>query len=265
MPLYNEIPTDVLANKKIVVADLDGTLAESKLPIDKEMVEILSELIKYIPLAVIGGGSYEKFSEQLISKIPKNSNLSKLYLFPTNATTFFSFSNGEWKKVYELALTEDEKAKIISALNRVISMFDFAKPKKIFGKQIEDRQTQITFSALGQNAPIEEKRLFDPNFEKRKLMKAELEKLIPEFEIRLGGMTSIDITRKGIDKAYGIMKISEQLLYRIEEMLYIGDALFEGGNDYAALRTGVDCVQINSISDTKRLLRKIIGLQSKEI
>jgi len=58
-------------------------------------------------------------------------------------------------------------------------MFDFARPPKLFDPQIEDRQTQATFSALGQNAPIEEKSLFNPNFEKRKLMKRELEKLIP--------------------------------------------------------------------------------------
>ena len=138
-------------------------------------------------------------------------------------------------------------------------MFDFARPPKLFGPQIEDRQTQITFSALGQNAPIEEKRLFDPDFEKRKLMKRELEKLIPEFEIRLGGMTSIDITRKGIDKSYGIRKIAEQLKYKIDDMLYIGDSLFEDGNDYAAIGTGIDCVQVHSVDGTKKLLMRIIS------
>jgi len=163
------------------------------------------------------------------------------------------------EKGIELALSAEEKDRIISALRKVIGMFDFARPPRLFGPQIEDRQTQITFSALGQNAPIEEKRVFDPDFEKRKLMKAELEKLIPEFEIRLGGMTSIDITRKGIDKAYGIRKIAEQLRYKIEDMLYIGDALFEGGNDYAAISTGIDCVQVRSIADTKRLLMQIIA------
>jgi len=263
MPVYVEIPNYLLAKKKAVIADLDGTIAESKMPVDNEMAEILLRLIHYIPLAVIGGGSYEKFSEQLVSKLPSNSNLSNLYLFPTNATAFFYFSHGTWKKAYELALSAEEKDRIISALRKVIGMFDFARPQRLFGPQIEDRQTQITFSALGQNAPIEEKRVFDPDFEKRKLMKAELEKLIPEFEIRLGGMTSIDITRKGIDKAYGIRKIAEQLGYKIEDMLYIGDALFEGGNDYAAISTGIDCVQVRSIADTKRLLMQIISTKTK--
>jgi len=264
MPVYleAEIPDSLLAKKKAVIADLDGTIAESKLPIDSEMADILLRLTSHIPLAVIGGGSYEKFSEQLISKLP-NSDLSNLYLFPTNATVFFSFSHGTWNKVYELALSTEEKDRIITALRKVIDMFDFARPPKLFGPQIEDRQTQITFSALGQNAPIEEKRLFDPNFEKRMLMKRELEKLIPEFEIRLGGMTSIDITRKGIDKSYGIRKIAEQLRYKIDDMLYIGDALFEGGNDYAAIGTGIDCVQVHSVADTKKLLMRIITNKEK--
>src|ERR1035441_10285233 len=61
----------------------------------------------------------------------------------------------------------------------------------------QDRGSQITFSALGQQAPLEEKKKWDPDFAKRKKIKAILDKLIPEFSVRMGGATSVDITKTG--------------------------------------------------------------------
>ena len=78
------------------------------------------------------------------------------------------------------------------------------KVEQVWGEVIEDRGSQITFSALGQQAPLEQKDKWDPDFTKRKKIKAILDTLIPEFSVRMGGATSIDITKPGIDKAYGI-------------------------------------------------------------
>ncbi len=109
--------------------------------------------------------------------------------------------------------------------------------KKLWGEEIEDRGSQITFSALGQQAPNKEKEKWDPDFTKRKKIKVFLDNLIPEFSVRLGGETSIDITKPGIDKAYGIKKLRDTLGIAIHEMIFIGDALFPGGNDYPARRS----------------------------
>src|SRR5690606_27985880 len=98
--------------------------------------------------------------------------------------------------------------------------------KKIWGDQIEDRGSQITFSALGQDAPFEEKKGWDDDFAKRKKIVEHLKKPLKEFSIVMGGTTSIDITKPGIDKAYGIQKLKEVLGFDILEILFIGDALF---------------------------------------
>ena len=90
---------------------------------------------------------------------------------------------------------------------------------------IEDRGSQITFSALGQEAPLEEKVKWDPDFAKRKKMKTILDGLIPEFSVRLGGSTSIDVTKPGIDKAYGIKKLGDVLAISIEAMIFVGGRL----------------------------------------
>jgi HAD superfamily hydrolase (TIGR01484 family) len=259
MPIIDPNNIEILLSKELLVSDLDGTLAPSKQPISDDMADAIASLLDHIKIAVIGGGRYEQFEQQLANKL-NGDNLYNLYLFPTNASSLFIYREGKWVKEYEFSMSNEEKAQIIAALNRVIAMFDFARPKRLYGPQIEDRGTQITFSALGQLAPLEEKKLWDPDLSKRQIMKGELDKIIPEFEVKIGGTTSIDITRKGIDKAYGIRKIASYLNISISKMLYIGDAIFEGGNDYAALSTGVDCIKVADPSETLEVIKRLFAM-----
>ncbi len=250
------------ASKKIVVADLDGTLAPSKSKVEEDMSKVLAEFLKHRKLAVISGGRYEQFQKQFVSGITSDPKLlSNLFLFPTCATAFYIFENNAWKKVYSEDLSDSDKKKIFSAFKKVLDQYGYEEPQESYGEIIEDRGTQITFSALGQAAPLELKSIWDPIQEKRKAIKAILEKLIPEFEVRIGGTTSIDVTRKGIDKAYGIKKICEHLGYTKEDMIFIGDALFEGGNDYPVKGTGVECIEVSGPQDAKIVLERFIELE----
>jgi hydroxymethylpyrimidine pyrophosphatase-like HAD family hydrolase len=129
----------------------------------------------------------------------------------------------------------------------------------VWGEVIEDRGSQITFSALGQQAPLDEKKTWDPDFAKRKKIKAFLDKLIPEFSVRLGGATSVDVTKPGIDKAYGIRKLRDTLGVAIQEMIYVGDALFPGGNDYPAEEAGVVSIPVRDPHETKRVIEAIVA------
>ena len=239
--------------KKLIVFDLDGTLAESKSPLDPEMAALLHELLGIVKVAVISGGDWPQFERQVVSKLPHDQRLANLSLLPTCGTKFYQYS-GDWKKLYEEDFTADERKKIISSLNKALTVEGF-KPEKLWGEQIEDRGSQITFSALGQQAPLEEKNKWDPDYSKRKRIKAILDGLIPEFSVRIGGSTSIDVTKPGIDKAYGIRKLRDLLHVSLKEMIYVGDALFPGGNDYAAEQAGVDCIPVKSPDETKRVIQ----------
>ena len=218
--------------KRLIVFDLDGTLAESKSSLDPEMSTLLQNLLGIIKVAVISGGDWPQFEKQLLSNLPHDEHLVNLSLLPTCGTKFFQYT-GVWTKIYSEDFTAYEKEKIISSLNTALAATDF-KIEKVWGEVIEDRGSQITFSALGQQAPIEAKKEWDPDFVKRQKLKALLDNLIPEFSVRLGGTTSVDITKSGIDKAYGIRKLRDTLGISIEEMIFIGDAIFPGGNDYPA-------------------------------
>ena len=243
--------------KRLIVFDLDGTLAESKSSIDAEMSGLLHELLDIIKVAVISGGDWPQFEKQVLSNLPQDEHLKNLSLLPTCGTKFYQYV-GAWKKIYSEDFTPDEKNKIIGSLKKTLGTAGF-KVGKTWGETIEDRGSQITFSALGQQAPIEEKKKWDPDFTKRKKIKALLDELIPEFSVRLGGTTSVDVTKPGIDKAYGIRKLRDTLGIAIPEMIFIGDALFPGGNDYPAEEAGVLSIQVRDPNESKRVIEAIIA------
>jgi HAD superfamily hydrolase (TIGR01484 family) len=243
--------------KKLIVFDLDGTLAESKSSLDVEMASLLTALLGVVKVAVISGGNWPQFEKQLLSNLPQDVNLKNLSLLPTCGTKFYKWDSG-WKMLYSEDFTNKEKEKIINSLKQVIASSDF-KVIKTWGEIIEDRGSQITFSALGQQAPIDEKKKWDPDFAKRKKMKEALDKLIPEFSVHLGGSTSIDVTIPGIDKAYGIIKLRDTLGVSIRDMLFIGDAIFPGGNDYPAKEAGALSIQVRDPDESKRVIEAIIA------
>ena len=243
--------------KKLVVFDLDGTLAESKAPIDAEMGALLGALLGCAKVAVISGGNWPQFQKQVLSHLPHDGHLKNLSLLPTCGTKFYRYT-GDWEKLYSEDFTAMEKEKIIASLNKSIVAAG-CKVEKVWGEIIEDRGSQITFSALGQQAPLDEKKTWDPDFAKRKKIKAFLDKLIPEFSVRLGGATSVDVTKPGIDKAYGIRKLRDTLGVAIQEMIYVGDALFPGGNDYPAEEAGVVSIPVRDPHETKRVIEAIVA------
>jgi phosphomannomutase len=243
--------------KKLIVFDLDGTLAESKAALDDEMAERLRDLLSILRVAVISGGNWPQFEAQLLANLPHDERLKNLSLLPTCGTKFFQYQV-PWKEIYSEDFADGEKEKIIGALKRALDLADF-KPGPLWGQLIEDRGSQITFSALGQQAPLEEKKKWDPDFARRTKIKSFLDTLIPEFSVRMGGATSIDITKPGIDKAYGIRKLRDILGIEIEEMIFVGDALFPGGNDHPARETGVVCIQVRDPNETKRVIEAILA------
>ena len=248
---------DVKPVKRLIVFDLDGTLAESKSVIDPEMAGLIDSLLGVLNVAVISGGDWPQFQQQLLVNLPTQARLTNLSILPTTGTKFFTYVS-DWKKLYSEDLTDDEKEKIAGALNQAVQSSDLLNAKT-WGQQIEDRGTQITLSALGQQAPLEAKKQWDPDFAKRKTIQTRLESLIPEFNVRLGGTTSVDVTKHGIDKAYGIQKLRDILGIAIEEMIFVGDALFPGGNDYPAKQAGVVSIQVRDPDETKRVIEAILA------
>jgi phosphomannomutase len=243
--------------KRLIVFDLDGTLAKSKSSLDAEMSGLLHALLGVARTAVISGGAWPQFEAQVLSRLPHDERLTRLSLLPTCGTKFFAY-DGSWKALYSEDLSEDDRRKVVGALKQALASSGFAAAR-VWGEVIEDRGSQITLSALGQDAPLEAKAAWDPDFAKRKKIQEILGTLIPEYSVRLGGTTSVDITRPGIDKAYGIGKLRDVLGISLDEMLFVGDALFVGGNDRPVKDAGVVSIQVRDPDESKRVIETLVA------
>lgn len=247
--------------KKLIAFDLDDTLAVTKSPISDRMGELLVQLLDYYDICIISGGKFEQFRVQVVERLEaSDKQLGRLHLMPTCGTRYYKHDakTNEWKLQYAEDLSDDEKKHIMMALEKSAKELGLWLEKP-YGDIIEDRLSQITYSALGQKAPAEEKyRWAEENVEAKKVLRQKVADQLPELEVRLGGSTSVDITRIGIDKAYGMQKIIETESIKKTEVLFIGDKLQEGGNDYPVKAMGIDCIEVGGWEETALILEGII-------
>jgi phosphomannomutase len=249
---------------EVIAFDIDGTLTRSKSPIednpfvDTDMSDLLNKLMERYRVAIISGASMKQFESQILSHLTKDpEKLKNLYLLPTNGTTLCTYKDGNWQCPEVNALKEEEKNKIYDAFNKMFEEVGFKIPTNVYGEVLEDRGSQITFSAFGQNAPVEIKEAWDKDHHKREEVVRILKKYLPDFTSHIGGTTSIDVTRKGIDKAYGLRELLKYLDLAREKLLYIGDELFPDGNDAPALLVAGECQSVKGPEETKKV---ILGL-----
>lgn len=242
--------------KQLIAFDLDGTLAESKQPLTDEMAGALSALLALAQVAVISGGDWPQFETQVVSRFPPTADLSRLWIMPTTGAKLYRFADSRWLPLANDDFTEPEKLIIRDAIHRAIGHTGLIEGR-LWGAQVEDRGTQFTFSGLGQQAPLEAKKRWDPDFAKRKALQAELVKALPHLSINIGGSTSLDITRYGIDKGYALRRLAEQSGVPLAKMLFVGDAVYPGGNDFPAREAGVDTVAVRDVIETLTVITTV--------
>lgn len=253
--------------KKVIAFDLDGTLAPSKSHLPDRMAELLGELLDHFQVCVISGGKFGQFQSQLLQGLQVEPALyGKLHLMPTCGTQYYRYDlvKREWTREYAELLTSDDKKKITDALNKGFDDLGY-RAKKVYGAEVEDRESQVTFSVLGQDIVAELgeegvrlKEEWDPDNSKKLQLRDYIAPLIPEFEVRVGGVTSIDVTKPGIDKAYGMHKLLSMLEISKEDILFMGDRLQEGGNDYPVKAMGIDSIEVSDWKDTALALKAIL-------
>ena len=252
---------------KLIIFDLDGTLAESKQSIESGMAELVAKLLAKTRVAVVSGGALSQFLKQVVALLPIEANLANLYLLPTSGAALYEFhpstslgaGNNEWKKIYEERLSEKDKDIIETAMTaaaRETGIIHFADQS--WGERIEYRGGQVTLSALGQQAPLKLKKAWDPDHSKRHALRGAMAELLSKYSVSIGGVTSIDVTKKGVDKAYGIRKLCERLGVSEADALYVGDELESGGNDEAVYKTNVQTKSVKDPNETESLIKELL-------
>lgn len=243
--------------KQLIAFDLDGTLAESKQPIEPATAELLAALLDIASVAVISGGDWPQFEAQVVSRLPTGSNLQRLFILPTTGTKLYRFEDG-WHVVYADVFSSEERDRVRAAIKNAI-IENGLREEKLWGERVEDRGTQITFSGLGQLAPPAAKTQWDPDFTKRKRLQVTLRQMLPDLSVNIGGSTSIDITRQGIDKAYGMRRLADYTGVPFSKMLFFGDAVYPGGNDNPVREAGIETIAVRDASETRTGILALIA------
>jgi len=248
-----------LQNPRLVAFDLDDTLAASKSPIDPRMAELLVNLLDVAEVCIISGGNFAQFTMQVIENLAgvDAAALTRLHLMPTCGTQYYRHENGDWAQIYAENLTDDQKQRALTAVEETARALGYWE-SETWGPILEDRGSQITFSALGQAAPVAAKTQWDADGAKKTALREAVQAVLPDLEVRSGGSTSVDITRRGIDKAYGMNRLAELTGIPLADMLFVGDRLDENGNDYPVKAMGVDCFAVEGWTDTAAFLEELI-------
>jgi len=240
-----------MTTPRLVAFDLDDTLAPSKSAISPRIAQQLLDLARTVDVAIISGGNEDQFRSQVISQLgdADATLLARLHLMPTCGTRYLRHDGTDFTPIYAHDLTDDQKSAALSALEEEAQKLGIWE-SDTWGPILEDRGSQITFSALGQQAPHDAKKAWDPDGSKRAALRDAVAPRVPDLEVRSGGSTSIDITRAGIDKAYGMTELAERTGIALADMLFYGDRLDEGGNDYPVKALGVPSVAVEGWEDT---------------
>jgi len=248
---------------KAIVCDMDGTLAESRRPASKKMIELIQKLSKKYQFFIISGGKLSLIEDQIINQLTDKK--THLHLMPTSGNQYYHYLDGKMEKVYKENMKTDDINLVIDAIMFCIHKFVLF-PKTY--DQIEVRDSQVTFSILGRTAPQWAKKEYDPTGDRRKpfveAIRIYLDKREKDFEIRIGGTTSIDITYAGRHKGYGLDRIKEIFGFENDEILFFGDKCFWGGNDYEIARR-VPHIQVMDEHECERIFDKMVNDQDLDM
>ena len=242
-----------------VLFDLDNTIAESFKPPSSDVANGLHELLKLMPVAIMSGASFERMEQDLLPALPRDADVSRLYLFPDTAAQCYICEAGAWRSVYKFSFTKKECEGIMQAFKEAIEETGVLNGVPRWGDLFLARDSQVTFAGLGVDAPPELKLAWDPSRAKREKLKHVLDQKLTGLDIRISGRTAIDVTAREIDKAHGVKWLAQRLGMEPSEMLFVGDDLSMGGNDAVVIPTGIQTMEVKGPHEAASAIDNILA------
>ena len=222
--------------------DMDQTVAPTRQPILPEMYELLSSLSEDI--VIVSGQSFEKIKWQ--------SNNLPAYRLGQNGNEAFDVDE---KELWNTPLTDSEKVEIHDHVKKIVSEYNLTLNEE--WNPIEDRGGQITFSPVGNTAPVEVKMVYDPDRKKRFGMMDKVPFVSENLVVKIGGSTSLDYIHKDRHKGFNVRKLIDLKGWNKDECIYFGDGLYPGGNDEAVIGV-IETVAVSDHLDTFNKLKELI-------
>ncbi len=208
----------------IYLFDVDNTLTPPREKMDAEFKQWFKEFMTTNRVMLITGSDIAKTTEQLGEDI-------------INAIEYTFSCSGNNIHHYGKQLTKSDWTcpdDLDAFLEHKLSESNYAK----FGEHIEHRIGMVNFSAVGRNAPREERELYfdwDKTSNQRKTISEQINAGWPHLQAVIGGQTSIDIFERGFDK-------SQILNFLVSgDISFFGDSVYPEGNDFSLATSIREC------------------------
>ncbi len=243
---------------RVAIFDLDDTLAESFESPSKEMIGRIIRLLERIPVAIVTGRDFPWMARDFLPRIVAAGHMEHFHLFPEGAAQCLQWDGREWKELYGWSISDEDRAHIRKEVLKSVEETGVLEGLPCFGEQFVQKRAMVAFAALGTKVPHDLKYSWDPGNKRRATLRDAIAAKLPEFDVLMGGATSTDVTRKGVNKSHGVNWLSKKLGIPASEMLYVGDALYPGGNDEVVTATGIQTREVSGPPETLKVLDELL-------
>lgn len=206
--------------KKHYFFDMDMTVTPAREKMLPEMFALLANSGKDI--IIVSGATIEKISWQIDGL--------RAYRLGQNGNHAVSIDGTE---LWNIPLEPHHRDQILDHISEIMELLDHEVNHD--WNPIEDRGAQITFSPIGNTAPNEIKKTYDPDRAKREHFLKTIPFASEDLIVKIGGSTSLDYIHKDRHKGANVAKLIAWLGWNKDECVYYGDGLFPGGNDEAVI------------------------------
>lgn len=222
--------------------DLDNTLTPSKSLIEAAHLPILKRLAERADVIVVSGHGEADIRSHLTEALH-----GAFYTLGQNGNRA---NTKDGDILWNNSLQQGQRDAILAFIAKARALLNYTVRDE--NDIVEDRDSQIAFSLIGHHEDKAKKDAFDPRHEIRfKLLTdlaSDVEALkVANVEVRIGGTTNLDFFEYGKNKGYNVNLFIEKMGWDKLDCIYIGDALFPGGND----ETVVGVIATHAVKDYK--------------
>ncbi len=210
--------------------DLDGTLTRSRTLMAEAHQELFDKLCKEKDVIVVTGGQLSQIQKQ----IPPRFDGAYFVLSQSGNHAITKDGHILWSEHF----SPEQKTVILEFARTIHDEVNLSVKDE--NDLVEDRGSQISYSMIGHHEDVNKKEAFDPGAKKRLEILSQHAKEVTHLrevgvDVRPGGTTTFDFTIAGKHKGFNITRLIEKEGWKKEDCVYVGDALFPGGNDETAI------------------------------
>tara|TARA_B110000858_G_scaffold165071_1_gene191522 strand:+ start:335 stop:1042 length:708 start_codon:yes stop_codon:yes gene_type:complete len=209
--------------KEVFVFDVDGTLTDSRQPMNPEFKEFMLKFMENKDVFLVTGSDRLKTYEQLGFEFYEACK----GVWQCNGNEFWEGSQRGPKNDF----TADYEFK--KFLTNYVNSSRY--PIKT-GSHIEERTGMLNFSTIGRGATLQQREEYykwDLKYHERILLCEQINHEYPKLLASVGGQISIDIAPRSNNKS----QIADILNKQYEHIHFYGDKMEYGGNDYPLATT----------------------------